>query len=88
MSNSDQRRSLTGRPRALTDAQVESVLAWHDSRMTLQEKAAELGVSSATLQTIIRTRGEHYKQPSPEKRASTRRNVRARRALLGAAGLM
>jgi hypothetical protein len=82
------RRSVTGRPRALTDAQVLDVLAWHDSRMTLRQKAAELGISPGTLQNVIRTRGEHYKQPSPEQRANTLRTSRARRAELRAAGLM
>lgn len=88
MSNSIERRSVTGRPRALTDAQLIAVLAWHDGRMTLKQKACELGVSPTTLQNAIRTRGEHYKQPSPEQRASTLQASRARRAELRASGLM
>ena len=82
------RRSVTGRPRTLTDAQVLSVLAWHDARMTLKQKADELGISVATLTNAIRSRGEHYKQPSPERRDVVLSANRARRAELRAAGLM
>ena len=88
MSNSINRRSVMGRPRALTDAQILAVLAWHDARMTIKQKAGELGIAPGTLQSVIRTRGEHYKQPSPEHRADTLRARRAHRAELCAAGLM
>lgn len=88
MSNSNHRRSVTGRPRALTDAQIADVLVWHGTRLTLKQKAAQLDISPTTLQNVIRSRGEHYKQASPEQRASTLSAARARRAELRAVGLM
>jgi hypothetical protein len=50
--------------------------------------ARALGISAGTLQHVIRTRGEHYKQPSRELRATTLSASRARRAELRAAGLL
>src|ERR1700741_3736254 len=76
------RRSVYGRPRRLTAAQIARVLKWHDTRLTLKALAAELGVSTSTLTALIKTRGSHYKQAPPEARAATLRAHRARRAQL------
>jgi hypothetical protein len=62
------RHSVYGRPRALTRAQIADVLAWHDSRVTVKEFAASLGVSTSTLRQVIKSRGTHYKQAPPEER--------------------
>src|SRR5207248_1773725 len=84
------RRSTIGRPRALTDQQVQRVLAaharflaWKALRQTVKsqrELAQEFGVSPATISLVIRSHGV-YKQASPERRAeviSRRRRVFAR----------
>jgi hypothetical protein len=63
------RHSVYGRPRALTRAQIARVLAWHDSRVTFKELAANLNVSTSTLRHVIKSRGSHYKQAPPEERA-------------------
>ncbi len=70
--------SSLGRPRALTDAQVADVLAWHRTRKTLEQVAREYGVCKGTIENLIR-RGGIYKQPSPELRAVA---VGARRELI------
>jgi len=71
--------STVGRPRVLSDAQVEAILAWHRSRKSLKQVAREYGVSTNTIQSIIRRNGK-YKQPSPELRgaAAMRRQQRLR----------
>ncbi len=71
--------STVGRPRALSDAQVEAILAWHGSRKSLKQVARDYGVSTNTIQNIISRNGK-YKQPSPELRnaAATRRQQRLR----------
>jgi hypothetical protein len=78
------KRSVLGRPRALSDAHVAYVLAWHDSRMTLKEVAASLGVSTTTVVHVIKSRGAHYKQAPPEERAATLNAHRAHRRALRA----
>jgi len=65
-----QRRSVFGRPRLLSQAQVDSILAWHDSRVSLKQLAESLGVSTSTVVHVITTRGSHYKQAPPEQRAA------------------
>jgi hypothetical protein len=75
-------RSVIGRPRALSDAQVAAVLAWHDSRQTLKQVAASHGVSPTTILNLIHSRGAHYKQAPPEKRAATLSGYRAWRRTL------
>jgi transposase-like protein len=70
--------STLGRPRALTDAQVADVLAWHKSHKTLVQVAREHGVSTETIRNLI-NRGGVYKQASPERRADL---VQARRELV------
>ena len=81
------RKSTVGRPRALTDRQVEVILAehtrflaWRALRQTVKsqrELAREFDVSQATISLAVRSKGD-YKQPSPERRAAT---LAARRAL-------
>jgi hypothetical protein len=78
----DLRRSTCGRPRDLTLAQIATVLAWHDSRVTLQQLAANLGVSTSTVVNAIKSRGTHYKQAPPEERVATLRVHRAYRQAL------
>ena len=51
------RRSVFGRPRALTRAQIATVLAWHDSRVTLKQLAASMNVSTSTVAHAIASRG-------------------------------
>lgn len=82
------RRSVIGRPRALTSAQIAAILAWHDSRVTLKELAASLGVSTSTVTHVIATRGAHYKQAPPENRAENLRTHRAHRQALRNAHLL
>lgn len=59
--------STKGRPRLVTDAQVEQILEWHRNRKSLRVFAAELGLKASTVQRVIELNGQ-YKQPSPEKR--------------------
>jgi len=60
--------STKGRPRLVTDAQVEAILEWHRNRKSMRVFAAELGLKKSTVQHVIDRKGQ-YKQPSPEKRA-------------------
>jgi hypothetical protein len=73
-----ERRSTLGRPRTVTDAQVQEILAWHANRQTIDEKARQMGLTKNVIAYIIRTGGS-YKQPSPEQRATNLVNDRARR---------
>jgi transposase-like protein len=75
--------STVGRPRALTDAQVEAILAWHRGRRSVKEVAREYGVSPNTILGIIRRNGE-YKQASPERRGAVAARRRQRLAELEA----
>jgi hypothetical protein len=71
------RKSVLGRPRALTQAQIATILVWHDSRVTLKQLAASLGVSTSTVVHVIESRGSHYKQAPPEEREQTLKEHRA-----------
>ena len=73
------RHSTLGRPRRVTDTQIAEILAWYATRRTNREKARELGISVETLQIIVRHGGRHYKQPSPEHRATNQHSVTERR---------
>ncbi|MGH8236037.1 MAG: helix-turn-helix domain-containing protein [Steroidobacteraceae bacterium] len=59
--------STKGRPRQVTDAQVEAILEWRRTHKPLRVFAAELGLKKSTVQYVIERNGQ-YKQPSPEKR--------------------
>ena len=72
--------STTGRPRRLTDSQVAEIVQWHRSKITNAEMAARYGIARGTLENIIRTNGQHYKQASPENRTEALHQQRARRA--------
>lgn len=90
-------KSTIGRPRVLTDRQVEMLLAeherflaWRALRQTVRsqrELARELGVSQGTVSRAIRSRGR-YKQPDPENRAVEMKRRRRRLAHLRAKGLL
>lgn len=84
----NKRRSVLGRPRALTHEQVIRVLRWHDSRVTLRQLSKELGVSTSTIAVIVKTRGAHYKQAPPEERAAALTAHRERCARLRAANIL
>jgi hypothetical protein len=81
-----QRRSVLGRPRMLTEAQIATVLAWHDSRVTMKQLADSLGVSTTTVAHAIKSRGTHYKQAPPEEREATLEAHRAYCKALRAGG--
>lgn len=67
-------KSTIGRPRTLTDAQVEVILASHarylawkalrQSFKTQRELAREFGVSQGTISRAVRLKGQ-YKRPAP-----------------------
>jgi hypothetical protein len=80
------RSSACGRPRRVTDAMIAEILAWHAARLTLAQKAATLGISTNTLETIVKTGGTHYKQPSPELRQRVIHRARAERERLHSSG--
>ncbi len=71
-------KSTMGRPRALTDLQVQTIRVWHNQILewqarrarlkTLRQLARELAVAPATISHVIKCAGQ-FKQPSPEKRA-------------------
>ncbi len=58
------RFSTTGRPRILTESQIEEIRAWHRSKRTNRQKAAEYGVGIKTLERILNSMGG-YKQAAP-----------------------
>ncbi len=74
--------STTGRPRRLTDAQIAEILNWYYSRISNKQMAERYGIARGTLENIIRTGGEHYKQASPELRDASLTDRRKRRARL------
>jgi predicted DNA binding protein len=71
-------KSTIGRPRRLTDRQVQMILThysryldWKALRQYVKsqrELAREFGVSQASISRVIRLRGE-YKQLTPERRS-------------------
>ena len=79
--------STVGRPRALTDAQVAEILAWHASRKTIAEVARDYGVTTTTIGNLLRLRGQ-YKQASRERLPALRAERARHRAELEARGLM
>ena len=59
--------STRGRPRTVTDEQIEAILEWHRNRKPMRVFAREIGLSEETIRQVIKRNGQ-YKQPSPEKR--------------------
>ena len=80
--------STTGRPRRLTDSQIAEILQWYQSRRTNRQMAERYGIARGTLENIIRTNGQHYKQASPEFRHTALDVQRTRRARLYAQNLL
>jgi AraC-like DNA-binding protein len=80
-------KSRFGRPRKVTDAQIATILAWHDAVLawraqrrtlkTLSQLAQELGLSRATISRVIKQRG-NFKQASPEEMETERQFRRER----------
>jgi hypothetical protein len=60
-------KSIFGRPRRVTDAQVAAIMDWYYSRKTLRQLAAELGISWKLAYHVVARRGQ-YKQSPPEGR--------------------
>lgn len=59
--------STTGRPRRLTDVQIQQILAMYRARPTVSYLAGLFGVSHRLISTILKTKGQHYKRESPDK---------------------
>jgi hypothetical protein len=82
------RPSTTGRPRKITDAMIADILRWNATRkirpLTAAQKAAELGIARATLNVLLKSHGQHYKQPSPEHRHTVQDAANKRRQHLRA----
>jgi hypothetical protein len=70
------RWSHVGRPRHVTDAVIAEILDWHRNHETCVQLARRLGVSTSTVRNVIRSGGQHYKTPSPERRAEALRALR------------
>ena len=70
-------KSTVGRPRQVTDAQVDAIMSWYRARKTRAQLAAELGLHPKVVNQVIERRGI-YKQPSPELR-HVAKDVRHRR---------
>lgn len=64
--------SVVGRKRKLTDSEIVEIIAWHRSKMTNKQMAQKYGISRGVLENIIRTKGRHYKQCSPDIREALR----------------
>ena len=79
MNEKYQRRSTLGRPRTVTDAQIQEIVTWAANRKTIAQKAYEMGISRGVIAHIIGTGGKDYKQPSPEQRTANLINDRAHR---------
>ncbi len=58
-------RRQVGRPRRVTDADVDEILAWHATRETQRALARRLGLSVRVVSRVIQSQGLHYKTPSP-----------------------
>ena len=72
-------KNTIGRPRKLTDAQVQIILAWHArylrwkslGRMLKSQRAlaGEMGISQSTISYVVRHQGR-YKQACPTQRSA------------------
>jgi hypothetical protein len=71
--------STSGRPREITDAQVEAILEWHRTHKPMRVFAREQNLKPRTIYYVIKRYGQ-FKQPSPEHRAlavaATRRRMK------------
>jgi predicted DNA-binding protein (UPF0251 family) len=56
--------STCGRPRILTEKQIEEIRAWHRSKLTNAQMAARYGIARTTLERILHGMGG-YKQATP-----------------------
>jgi len=73
--------STVGRPRKLTDAQVQEILVWHRARRTMAQMARDYGVSRSVIENAIKRAGV-YKLPSPELREGNQQRLRRKRKQL------
>lgn len=80
--------STQGRPRALTQAQIDEVLDWARQRVSVRAKARALGISISTLRNILKSGGTHYKTAPPELRPQVRAARRQSRVALEARGVV
>jgi hypothetical protein len=64
------RHSTVGRPRRLSDADIEAILIWHATRRTARRVAEQYGISTSLLRQICQSGGHHYKSLPPELRAA------------------
>jgi hypothetical protein len=81
-------KSTVGKPRKVTDAQIVTILAWHEAIQkfeaqrkalkTLRELCKELGLAKGTIHRVIRQHGQ-LKQSTPELR---KLELQARRQLI------
>jgi len=76
------RFSIKGRPRRLSEREIDRVLDWHRNHTSLADLARELNVCAQTVRNIIRREGRNYKQPPPERRAEVVQEVRRMREVL------
>lgn len=53
--------STAGRPRALTDEEVQEILDWHRNRRTMAQVAKRYRVSVSTIRDVVARQGA-YKQ--------------------------
>jgi hypothetical protein len=89
------KRSVTGRPRLLTDAQVALVMRWHRAYLAFHRRqgtaamlAATLGVSTKTLHDCIQRRGRYQQLHWSEKAARRERRLRETRTSANAVHAM
>ena len=77
--------STRGRPRQITDAQIEAILAWHRTYKPMRVFAQEMGMEKSTIYYVIKHYAE-LKQPSPENRELALSQRQRRRQQLRAGG--
>lgn len=90
-------KSSMGRPRLLTDDQVDLILAWRADVAAWKEQgrrlktrkqlAKELGVSEATIWNVLEHQGQ-FKQADPEQRSKALRDRRRQMQRLRRAGFL
>lgn len=90
-------KSSMGRPRLLTDEQVELILAWRADveawkeqgrrLKTRKQLAQELGVSETTIWNVLEQQGR-FKQADPEERSKALKERRRQMRTLRRAGFL